>query len=342
MCLGVRRALEVLSVEKVDAAPMLKRTGLAGIDVVTRDRFIPAEAEARLIELAAQASGEAAFGVRLAEGANPRDAGLIYYLFSAASTLRRALTLLARYVAIANAALAMRLSLPPDADAALEVEYVGLRRQRIKHTAEYHLALVIQTMRDVTNRPISPSRVTFVHQRSFGVREVERYFACPVHFGAAADRIMFARQTLDTALPNADERLLAILEPYAADIAALRGRLTASLRVAVENEMQKQLPNGPIRIDIVAAALGASSRSLSRRLSEEGATFSDILDDLRRTLALQYLADPALTVDRTAALIGYGDVGAFTHAFRRWTGYSPSQMRTDPALLAQFIDQKEL
>ncbi len=153
---------------------------------------------------------------------------------------------------------------------------------------------------------------------------------------------MLARQTLETALPNADERLLAILEPYAADIAALRGRLTASLRVAVENEIQKQLPNGPIRIDIVAAALGASSRSLSRRLSEEGATFSDILDDLRRTLALQYLADPTLTVDRTAALIGYGDVGAFTHAFRRWTGYSPSQLRADPALLAQFIDQKEL
>ncbi len=172
MCLGMRRALELLSAEKIDAAPLLKRTGLAGLDVFTRDRFIPAEAEARLIELAARAAGNSAFGIRLAEGANPRDAGLIYYLFGAATTLRRALTLLARYIAIANAALAMRLSLPPDADASLEVEYVGLRRQRLKHTAEYHLALVVQMMRDVTGRPISPSRVTFAHQRSFGVREV--------------------------------------------------------------------------------------------------------------------------------------------------------------------------
>ena len=268
----------------------------------------------------------------MAEGADPRDAGLLYYLFNASATLRQAVTLRRAYIRIANACLQLCVVFSADADAVAKLEYVGLPRRQLKHAAEYNLAVIVRILREIAGRPVAPVLVTFAHHRSFGIREIERYFSCPVRFGAPSDRLDFSKETLDLPVVDADARLLEILRPYCDRVAALRGDQLASLRVTVENEILKLMPRGEAKIDAVANALGASSRSLARRLAEEGTTFSDVLDDLRRALSLQYIAEPNLSADHIAALLGYGDTGSFSHAFRRWTGASLSQARADPSI----------
>ena len=67
-----------------------------------------------------------------------------------------------------------------------------------------------------------------------------------------------------------------------------------------------------------------SERTFARRLAEEGFTFSQLLDRLRLDLARQYMVKEGLSVSKVAWLLGYKEVGAFSHAFRRWTGQSPS------------------
>jgi len=68
-------------------------------------------------------------------------------------------------------------------------------------------------------------------------------------------------------------------------------------------------------------------RTLVRKLSDEGLNFTEILQQLRRDLAVRYLDDRKLHVSKIAWLLGFHEVSAFTHAFRRWTGKTPSQMR---------------
>jgi AraC-like DNA-binding protein len=80
--------------------------------------------------------------------------------------------------------------------------------------------------------------------------------------------------------------------------------------------------------EVVARNLGMSERTLARKLSDEGLNFTEILQHLRRTLAIRYLDDRKLHVSKIAWLLGFRDVSAFTHAFKRWTGKTPSQMRT--------------
>jgi AraC-like DNA-binding protein len=75
-----------------------------------------------------------------------------------------------------------------------------------------------------------------------------------------------------------------------------------------------------------------SKRTLARRLSEDGLNFTEILQQLRHDLALRYLEDRKLHVSKIAWLLGFGAVSAFTHAFKRWSGKTPSQMRSAPAL----------
>ena len=74
-----------------------------------------------------------------------------------------------------------------------------------------------------------------------------------------------------------------------------------------------------------------SEKTLARRLSDEGLNFTEILQHLRRDLAIRYLDDRKLHVSKIAWLLGFHEVSAFTNAFKRWTGKTPSQMRTTGA-----------
>ena len=80
----------------------------------------------------------------------------------------------------------------------------------------------------------------------------------------------------------------------------------------------------------MARRLGTSSRSLGRRLAEEGTSFKELVNELRRELAQRYLEQGVHRPKSIAALLGYKDLSAFHHAFRRWTGTTPAQFSDDP------------
>jgi AraC-like DNA-binding protein len=81
-------------------------------------------------------------------------------------------------------------------------------------------------------------------------------------------------------------------------------------------------------VDDVARSLGMSKRTLARGLSDEGLSFTEILQQLRRDLAVRYLDDRTLHVSKIAWLLGFSEVSVFTHACKRWTAETPSQIRT--------------
>src|SRR5262249_60650197 len=103
---------------------------------------------------------------------------------------------------------------------------------------------------------------------------------------------------------------------------------TSQLRTRVENAISSLLPHGRVLVEDVARCLGMSKRTLARRLSDEGLNFTEILQQLRHDLAVRYLDDRKLHISKIAWLLGFHEVSAFTHAFKRWTGKTPREMRT--------------
>ena len=77
----------------------------------------------------------------------------------------------------------------------------------------------------------------------------------------------------------------------------------------------------------IARGLGMSQRSLARRLAERGLTFGKVREELRADLAARHIRDRDLSISQVAWLLGYQEVSAFTHAFKRWTGMTPTEMR---------------
>jgi AraC-like DNA-binding protein len=98
-------------------------------------------------------------------------------------------------------------------------------------------------------------------------------------------------------------------------------------RAEVERRLEPLLASGEIGIERVARELGYSRQTLYRRLKAEDTTFERLLDGLRRGLALRFMRE-GLSVKDAAYRLGFSDPAAFSRAFKRWTGSSPSDMRT--------------
>ena len=138
--------------------------------------------------------------------------------------------------------------------------------------------------------------------------------------------MVMAARFLDYPIESADNELLKILERHCRQILGARPKAD-DLGFEVRRLITTLLTSGHPKIDDVARELGMSSRTLTRRLAEDGLTFKGLLDEVRRKLALQYLKDGRISVKKVAYLLGYSEVPAFYHAFRRWTGTSPAQHR---------------
>jgi AraC-like DNA-binding protein len=125
----------------------------------------------------------------------------------------------------------------------------------------------------------------------------------------------------------ARHRFAAFLGEVAKGIERNRIPRETPFRQAVERHIEPLLPAGPLRIEEVARALGYSRQTLYRRLRAEGTTFEQVLDTLRRRVALRLIRDEGLSVKDTAWRLGFSDPAAFSRAFKRWTGSSPRDLR---------------
>jgi len=184
----------------------------------------------------------------------------------------------------------------------------------------------------MAGRNVHPTQVIFTHPRNSHLREFERFFGCPVEFGGVMDQLTFSNDTLALPLLTEDRHLLETLRPICDEAAKERKTPKGTLRASVEDELHRLLPHGKARREIVARRLGMSARTLSRRLAGEGTSYDEIVDHLRRSLALQYIKERTISLSQIAWLLGYEGSTSFNHAFVRWTGRSPSTARNEKRL----------
>ena len=339
---AAKEVIAALRKREIAVSPLLHRAGLSAHDLtrpaaddpIGHLHRISAGGQAKLLDYAAEAVGDTAFGLHLAEETDPRDAGIAFYAASAANNVGETLVLYARYLRIVNDG--VRLKLTPRRDSvAVEVEFVDLPRHIARQNVEFGIAAMVKGLREAAGQNICPAQVAFAHKRTSDLSEFKRFFGCPVVFDASSDLFEFSNEALATPLVTRDPKLLKALKPFCDMAAKERHTAAGTLRAAVENELEKLLPQGEVRKEITAKRLGLSTRTLSRRLVEEGATYEEVVNALRRSLTLQYIREPGLSLSQIAWLLGFEGPASFSHAFRRWTGRSPSAARADRRSAAQ-------
>lgn len=308
--------------------PILRGAGLERATVDADGARIPITAHAAVFELAAQSVDDDCLGLRFGATRDTRDAGLIGYLGIASQTLGDALRNLSRYSRVFSDALEIDtsdLAKLGDLRWAFRIP-AGLRTRQM---IEFSAANLVQATRQLTGRNIVPVEVTFAHPRNEHLDAFDRFFGCKVQFGGAGNRLRFRQSDLLTHLVNADDRLLAILRSYCDEILGSHAKKSPPLVDQVERLIVQRLTGGEAKADTIAAELGMTRRTLTRKLAELGTSFQSLLDGLRKELAQRYLTDSGISMAEIAFLLGYTETSAFTHAFRRWTGRTPRQARRE-------------
>ncbi len=192
------------------------------------------------------------------------------------------------------------------------------------------MTALVRICRQLTGLRLLPNRVRLMHHRARN-KEFAKFFGDNIEFGATADDITFSNNIRQSPVVSADPYLNKLMISYCEEAISHRPKTLGSFRSRVENVIATLLPHGKAHASEIARELGVSQRTFARRLSEEGLSFSEVLDGLRSDLANRHLADRDLAISQIAWLLGYRDVGAFSHAFKRWTGKTPGQARDEHA-----------
>ena len=188
-------------------------------------------------------------------------------------------------------------------------------------------AWVLSIARHGTGMRLSPLRVEFVQPRA-QVKTMERHFACPVVCGAARNAIVFRAADAQRPFVTRNAELLGMLAPqFEEELRQENGdeNFIERVRVAIQQKLAGRRPN----IEDIADALHISSRTLQRRLQDEGASFQRVLEEARHQLARGYLNNSVLELNEAAYLLGYEDSSSFVRAFRTWEGIPPARWREE-------------
>ena len=327
---AARETLRYLERRGIDTEPALLGAGISRSQLSQDDIGLSVASQYRFLELAAAEADDSLLGLHVAAELDIRAIGILFYLTGSASTVSEALENLARYSQTANEALAVEISRRKD-EVILAVRHLQEFDEPHRQFFELLALWFIRTLQQETNRDFTLSRVTFTHGRNADLREVHRLLRCPVDFAQGQDSWVLPQRVMDLPIVSGDTQLLKILTAHADDLLAEKHSVTG-LQSTVASQLASLLPSGESRAAVVARQLGMSPRSLTRHLAEEGTTFGEIVEQLRRRLASRYLADDRMSVQQIAWLLGYSEVGAFNHAYKRWTGTAPRRNREPAAM----------
>ncbi len=187
------------------------------------------------------------------------------------------------------------------------------------------LSAHVTHVRDITRADRRPIRIEIANKAPLQSELLSQLFECPVQFDMPATRMVYDTSILDERPPMVNPISHATLrescERLLDDLRSIEGVAGRVSRIVMET------PAPFPSMDEVATKLSITSRTLRRKLKAEQRTYSEIMDEVRNTLAKKYLDANSFTVEDIANLLGFSDAANFRTSFRRWNGMSPSEFR---------------
>jgi len=284
----------------------------------------------KILELVSEELQDGLLGFHLARSFDLREVGLVYYVIASSEGFADALLNAKRYCTIMNEGVRLQIR-QDDRTVSITLEYVDIERQSDRHQIEFWLVTMVRICRQVTDTRLALRLLRIRHRRDETPAEFRSFFGCDIGFGADSDEIIFPASVASLPIVGRDNYLNDLLRQYAEAALADHPKERTALRSAVERVLPQLLPHARASISNVAKRLAMSTRTLSRKLREEGVAFTELLEETRAALAKSYLAERDLPVSEIAWLLGYREVSSFNHAFKRWTGITPRQFRLAPA-----------
>lgn len=323
----VRALLEVAVTRGADRRALLAEAEIDAGDLEDDDARVPLDCFRALIRAGQRLSGDPALALHYGEAIDLSEVSLVGLIGQASATMLDAFRQLQRY---------SRLNTDLDTGGRERFELVQrgadvwLVDNRVDadgffEHSEIAFAQMVTGCRAFGVDPFA-HEARFTHPDPGYRDEYERILRAPVAFGCAENAMRLEQRFLHHPIAVQPRYVFGILSEHA-DALLRKLDQAGTVRGRVESLLMPALHTGAADIEAVARQMGVGRQTLYRRLKAEGCTFRDVLDALRRRLAMDYIEAGKVSVHEAAYLVGFSDPAAFSRAFKRWTGTSPRDFR---------------
>jgi len=304
--------------------PFVAELGIPESVFSRQDVEIPTTKYAELLELIARKANPH-IGLDMGERLTFSDMGVVGHAMAAAPNIGAMLTMMSQYLYIFSHSNTMRLDVGRTT-VACTYRVTILQPELIRQDVECALAFITGAIRQASMQPFSPTRVDFEHTKFAEAHRHRTFFGSEPKFACNANRLHFSKEVLDYPVMTSDPGLLEALKFYLDDRIKSRSEdddLLAKTRHLISASLSQRVPDQ----NWIASQLGMSSRTLQRKLGDLEVVFSDLVDEIRQSIALDYIRHTDYDLTEVALMLGYGELSSFSRAFKRWTGVSPQSER---------------
>ena len=286
---------------------------------------LPAATMSRLYRACVDVTHNPYFGLQVARNVHVSNLHALGYALAASATLRDFCRRLERYFRVVSQVAVISI-----------IEEGDELQLRFRHlaplsgeTEDCFLAFLVLTMRTLYKPAFNPLRVAFRRPMPLeGAGPYEAMFRAPVSFSNDEGALVFDKTSMDVPLSGSCPELAQVNDNITISYLAKLDK--NDVVTGVIQKIIEFLPDGECGRDKVAAALFMSPTTLQAKLAQRGSNFQQLLDDTRRDMACSYLRQGGRTVTEVTFLLGFADTSNFTRAFKRWTGFSPTDFRQQP------------
>ena len=308
----------------VDWRDMLHRNGIAPELLADRTNRITLEAAGRLLADCTTATGCPHFGLLLGQRAGAAAPGVPAALLDDAATVREALEALSRHLHVHDRAAVLALVPMERGQVRLSYQVFHPGVPGAAMILDGVLAIMVEAMRSLCGPAWRPTGVWLPRRRPEGVGPYRTCLRATLRFDSPHAAIVFPAADLERrprrVQPELRRRVMQVIE-------ALETARPDTTAERVTRELARSLLVEPPSGARIAATLGLSRRRLHELLAAEGTRYSDLLADIRCEIARQLLEGTRMPAGEIATALHYSSPGAFSRAFRAWTGVTPRALR---------------
>ena len=300
----------------LDPRRLIKRFGLDGLDLSDADLLIPAASVLELLEYSATAAGIEDFGLRMAAKRTLAHLGPIGLVAREEPTLRHAVKLFERHFRLYSETLMLRFEDHGDVTS-LRVQLMLTSKGSVRQAIELIVGTAFRTVSALSGSAWTPDGVSFSHPPPQGRTSHGKFFKTRPYFDDGFDGIVLRSRDLDAPISTADPVMAHYVHRYLDSIIA---QPVVAIDATVRQLVYALLPSGRCTSDVVAHHLGIDRRTLNRRLTSRGETFSSILNEVRIELARRHIKTERRSLTETAQLLGFSSLPTFSRWFQQQFG----------------------
>lgn len=200
-------------------------------------------------------------------------------------------------------------------------------RRGMELSTEASLSATVVVLKAMSEKNITPIQVSFMHKASKNLTSHKKAFQCPTLFNQPLYSISYRTEDLNLRTAKADSSINSYLVQQVEEKAKGIKIPGSQLVRDVESLIKDSLPTGIPSIHHIADLTAMSNRTLTRRLSEAGVTYRDLIKKTQESLAKDMLSNTSQGLGEIAFLTGFSEQSAFNRAFKKWTNQTPSEFR---------------